>query len=89
MPHPPTMTFFKKKEMPEFALCETGYSTVGMWHIRKLTEAGLKTGGGADTKALCGAGVRWDFSFPIIEERLQFVCKTCRDSYLSLYPDSS
>lgn len=46
---------------PAFAYCEAVTATP--WspnHIRKITSAGLKTGGGADTDALCGRALGWD-----------------------------
>jgi len=51
------------KQLPkrEFAFCESVTATsTSPWHIRKLTDKGMKTGGGADTKALCGREVAWD-----------------------------
>lgn len=46
--------------MPDYAYCETIAAYV--WHIRKLTTKGLKPGGGADTRALCGAEALWDIA---------------------------
>jgi len=51
------------KQLPkrEFAFCESVHATsTSPWHIRKLTDKGMMTGGGADTKALCGREVAWD-----------------------------
>lgn len=51
------------KQLPkrEFVFCETVYATsTSPWHIRKLTDKGMMTGGGADTKALCDREVAWD-----------------------------
>jgi hypothetical protein len=50
----------------EFAFCESVYATsTSPWHIRKLTDKGLKLSGGADTKALCGLEVCWDLGVEI------------------------
>ena len=50
----------------EFAFCESVHATsTSPWHIRKLTDKGLKLSGGADTKALCGLEVCWDLGVEI------------------------
>lgn len=55
--------FRKRIPAPQFAWCERSFATeVTPRHVRRLTEAGLRTGGGADTAALCGAEVSWDLS---------------------------
>ena len=37
------------------AFCETYHAPpLAPWHIRRLTEAGRRTGGGADSASLCG-----------------------------------
>lgn len=42
-------------EKPPYAFCESVHAApLAPWHIRKLSEAGLKTGGGIDTPSLCG-----------------------------------
>lgn len=46
---------------PVFAYCEP--VSANPWspnHIREVTDAGLKLGGGADTPALCGREMGWD-----------------------------
>lgn len=56
------------KQLPkrEFAFCESIHATsTSPWHIRKLTDQGLKLSGGADTKALCGREVSWDVNCEI------------------------
>ncbi len=45
-------------------------------HLRQLTAAGPKYGGGADTKALCGAPVSWDLPNSNIEIAR---CRRCRE----------
>ncbi len=65
---------------PKFAFCESINATVtSQWHIRKLTNKGLKLGGGADTKALCGREVAWDLDVKIIPQHLEssFYCDKC------------
>lgn len=52
---------FRRKRSPRYAYCETvsaGPDTP--WHVRQLTDAGMKRSGGADTPALCGREVAWD-----------------------------
>lgn len=46
-----------------YSFCETIAAYV--LHIRPLTDAGRKLGGGADTEALCGAKALWDLNAPI------------------------
>ena len=48
---------------PQYACCERVTATGSSpFHIRELSAAGMFTGGGADTLALCGATVAWDTS---------------------------
>jgi len=74
------------KHLPkrEFAFCESVTATsTSPWHIRKLTDQGLKTGGGADTKALCGREVSWDVNCEICPVLLiqPDVCGKCVTEY--------
>lgn len=74
------------KQIPkrEFAFCESVHATsTSPWHIRKLTDQGLKTGGGADTKALCGREVSWDVNCEICPLLLvqPDVCGKCVAEY--------
>ncbi len=41
-----------KDEKPPYAFCES-VTGIGRWHIRRLSEKGLKLGGGIDTPTLC------------------------------------
>jgi hypothetical protein len=68
----------------KYALCErVTASPISPWHIRKLTERGLRPGGGADTPALCGACVRWDLESPVDNHvHEDYVCVKCRVEYL-------
>jgi hypothetical protein len=60
------------------AFCESMYARSGApWHLRKLTEAGRKPGGGADTPALCGRQVTWDLEVPITQHHLEHACPEC------------
>jgi len=77
--------FRKKVQLPPeptHAFCET--MTAGAfapWHIRKLTTAGRKLGGGSDTPALCGRKVAWDLSVEITPHHLTHCCLECRQKY--------
>ena len=67
------------KQLPkrEFAFCESVHATsTSPWHIRKLPDQGLKTGGGADTKALCGREVCWDLEVEVtsFQPEVEFGC---------------
>jgi hypothetical protein len=48
---------------PKYVFCETTAAYV--WHVRKLSEQGIKLGGGADTKTLCGLRPSWDLKAPV------------------------
>ena len=62
----------------EFAFCESmGATSTSPWHIRQLTDKGLKLGGGADTEALCGREMCWDLNVTITEHHLSHCCKKC------------
>lgn len=57
-------------------------------HIRPLTAAGLKPGGGADTPALCGAPVLWDKSLGFTADRVEHwnpwpygLCSRCKSAF--------
>jgi len=74
------------KQLPkrEFAFCESVHATsTSPWHIRKLTDKGMMTGGGADTKALCGREVAWDVECEICPLVLiqPDVCGKCVTAY--------
>ncbi len=53
------------------------------WHIRQLSDAGIKASGGADTPALCGVEVSWDLHVPLREDSIgiRFICDACRELY--------
>lgn len=64
-----------------FSFCETNAAYV--YHIRRLTPAGRKLGGGADTPALCGRKVSWDVPTPVdLTPPLNGLCKECATRYI-------
>ena len=72
----------------EYSFCET--TNAYLWHIRRLSKAGRKLGGGADTPTLCGLTPSWDVNCEITTERLQFLgghlgagrrCSECVKAY--------
>ncbi len=67
-----------------YAFCECAYASgVSRWHIRRLTEAGYKLGGGADTLSLCGKKVSWDLKVTITAYHLEKnACLVCRKVYV-------
>jgi hypothetical protein len=80
-------------EKPPYAFCES-VTGIGRWHIRKLSAAGLKLGGGIDTPTLCGrirpmgdegggrrGGGGWDLEARITKLQLEAVCPDCRKEY--------
>jgi hypothetical protein len=72
-----------KEPGPEYSYCETATAAATTpWHIRELTEAGKKLGGGADTPALCGRKVSWDLNTVVRDLNYEFVCKECRKRLL-------
>lgn len=61
-----------------YSYCETVTSSgASPWHIRQLTEAGRKLGGGADTPALCGRVVAWDLLSPVRRLDVHRICEKC------------
>lgn len=68
-----------------YVFCESVHASgTSPWHIRKLTEAGLKLGGGIDTGSLCGhveAGRGWDLAVEITAHHLAHACKECVENY--------
>jgi hypothetical protein len=70
--------------MSDYSFCETTHAgPLSPWHIRELTMAGKKFGGGADTLALCGRKVAWDLEVIITPRHIaDSTCSLCRASYL-------
>lgn len=86
------MRLFRRKAQQQgpppgtLVYCEPVWaSSLARWHIRRITETGLHTGGGADTKALCGLEVSWDI-FPIATNpyALKSSCPECVAEYRPL-----
>lgn len=77
----------KLTSQQKYSFCESLYaSSYSHWHIRKLTNAGSKFGGGIDTKSLCGLVEKgWDLNVSLSRERAlgDKVCSECRSLYLS------
>jgi len=83
----------KPGEKPPFTLCEPVWASgLGLWHIRKTTEAGPKFGGGVDTPSLCErvpVGQGWDLEVRINEHQLtKNTCKACLDLYRQIQAGS-
>ena len=68
----------------EYSFCESIHATsTSPWHIRRLTDAGRKPGGGIDTKSLCGHVERgWDLNVKITSHHLEHACPRCMMHYL-------
>lgn len=65
-----------------YSFCEAvTASGASPWHIRKLTQAGRKLGGGADTLALCGRKVSWDLSVPVPNTAPEYMCVRCKEEF--------
>lgn len=73
-----------------YSFCESALAISNYpWHIRCLTSAGPKWGGGIDTEGLCGKPDLkwggWDINVPLTKERLEKVaCKKCLEIYEQL-----
>jgi len=66
----------------EYAYCESIHASgSSRWHIRRLTAAGRKLGGGADTPALCGLTVAWDIGVVVGEWHNKYACPKCWKAY--------
>ena len=62
------------------------------WHIRQLTEAGKKMGGGIDTPSLCGRKQNgWDVNHRAPEQGIKpdFVCESCWAEFMLQVRDSN
>lgn len=73
--------------VPAYAFCENqAAGSASRWHIRHLTEDGLKLGGGVTTPALCGHLVHWDRKYPINRVAVfllaDSICPKCSAAYL-------
>jgi hypothetical protein len=82
MPDPTDPAPADETTRDEYSLCETAHAAPqAPWHIRRLTLAGKKLGGGADTDALCGRKVAWDLNVPMSTHHLtQNTCWKCLEA---------
>lgn len=78
-----TQRIKRKHQVARFSFCETISATgTSPWHIRQLTDKGLKLGGGADSKSLCGREVAWDLEVEITRHHLIYnSCRRCFQRY--------
>ena len=68
-----------------YSFCERATATsTSPWHIRRLTDAGRKLGGGADTPALCGCEVAWDLSTEVPTGSFDYVCRQCAKRFVEI-----
>jgi hypothetical protein len=88
----PTCRGEESQPMATYSYCEPVTATgTSPWHIRRLTEAGRKLGGGADTPALCGREVSWDLggnevtaeSIERINQWPPVVCPSCEAAWVA------
>ena len=73
----------------DFSFCESTWAPpLGKWHVRRLTDAGNKFGGGIDTPSLCEFIKQgWDLRVPINQFHLkEVVCDHCREALLQEIP---
>jgi len=79
-----------RNKQPEFSFCESVHaSSLSPWHIRRLTDAGKKLGGGADTKSLCGREMCWDLEVNIEAIHQDICCRTCWNRYMEILRERS
>jgi hypothetical protein len=67
----------------KFSFCESTYASGrSLWHLRILTEKGLKFSGGTDTLSLCGLTMGWDLDVTITKHHLSNnCCSKCAEKY--------
>ena len=69
----------------DYAFCESvTASGTSPWHIRELSEQGLKLGGGIDRSSFCGCVKPphgWDLRAEITDKHLGHACKECASEY--------
>ena len=68
----------------QYAFCEPDTAgSLSKWHIRKLTDKGLKLSGGADTPSLCGREMSWDINVKVqVGPNGYVACHKCTSIYL-------
>ena len=71
------------QESKTFSFVDNGVTINGSYHLRELTSAGHKLGGGIDTPTLCGINnsCYFDVTVPITATTLKAACKTCSTFY--------
>jgi hypothetical protein len=73
-----------ERKLEKLSWCETSAST-GCYHLREISPAGLKLGGGADTLTLCGLKAAWDNNYPVTWDSIRarpeygWPCKSCAE----------
>lgn len=66
----------------KYAFCEPVTAAPGSrWHIRKLTDKGVKLSGGVDTPALCGREVCWDLAVGVDSRYFDDCCPKCVEEF--------
>lgn len=71
----------------QYSFCESVHaSSLSPWHIRPLTDAGRKLGGGVDTPSLCGrveVDKGWDLSVPFDAKNraMGSICQKCLEVF--------
>jgi hypothetical protein len=72
----------KAAQLVSFSFCEqANASGTTPWHIRRLSAAGRKPSGGADTPSLCGRTVSWDLEGEVTPHHLTHCCQRCAAVY--------
>ena len=73
-----------------YSFCESVHAgPETLWHIRRLSDAGQKLGGGIDTPFLCYRGTQsrgWDLDVQITDHHLGHCCPRCADVYRQEVP---
>ena len=69
--------------MSGYSFCESVWAgPKAPWHIRRITDKGLKLGGGIDTTSLCGRVTNgWDIGVTITRDHLTHSCSRCAELY--------
>jgi hypothetical protein len=86
MAHPARLEPLGQDEKPPYAYCESVHATgTSPWHIRKVTDKGLKFGGGIDTSSLCeDVKSGWDLQVRMSETHDGHTCPKCLPIYRKL-----
>jgi len=73
---------------PKYAFCESVLATpISKWHIRELTDKGLRLTGGIDSPSLCALiNKGWDLDVPIDLKNIKRynTCLKCVNAYKRL-----